>query len=166
MCQNQKLSCLEETFTSTSESLDLATILKASQTISEEMEIDRTIVNLLTIVIANAGADKCVLLLQEENELQVIAKVEIGQKPQLVAPIPLSACADLVMSLVNRVKNGLKPLILVNATEEAELSGDLYLQQHQPTKHSLSADFTSKSSGRDLILRKSTDDGCFYTRSH
>jgi predicted ATPase/signal transduction histidine kinase/CheY-like chemotaxis protein len=123
---------LGETFASSSEFLDLATILKASQTISEEIEIDRTISNLLNIVIANAGADKCILLLQEENELQVIAKVEVGQTPQLVAPIPLSGSAELVMSLVNRVKNGLKPLILVNATEEAELSGDLYLQQHQP----------------------------------
>ncbi len=129
---DSEILSLGETFVSSSEFLDLATILKASQTISEEIEIDRTIVNLLTIVIANAGADKCILLLQEENELQIIAKVEIGQQPQLISPLPLSASTDLVMSLVNRVKNGLKPLILVNATAEAELSGDLYLQQHQP----------------------------------
>ena len=126
------VTSISDTIYNNNEFLDLAALLKASQTISEEIEIDRTIVNLLNIVITNAGADKCILLLQEEDELEVIAKVEIGQQPELVAPLPLSASADLVMSLVHRVKNDLKPLILVNATVEAELSGDLYLQQHQP----------------------------------
>ncbi len=123
---------LGDTFFGSSESLDLAAILEASKSISQEIDLDRSICNLLNIVITNAGADKCLLLLQAEDELQIIAKVELGQQPQVLAPMPLSASEDLVISLVNRAKHDLKPSILVNATQDTDLSGDLYLQQHQP----------------------------------
>jgi predicted ATPase/signal transduction histidine kinase/ActR/RegA family two-component response regulator/tRNA A-37 threonylcarbamoyl transferase component Bud32 len=114
------------------EFLDLAAILKASQTISQEIELDRSISSLLNIVIANAGADKCVLLLQIEEQLEVIARVEIGQQPQLFAPIPLAESLDVAISLVNIVKSRLAPTILTDALEDPLCISDIYLQQHQP----------------------------------
>ncbi|MBN4004584.1 MAG: hypothetical protein HWQ58_23495 [Nostoc sp. LPT] len=45
------------------DSLDLAAILKASQTISGEIELEKLVSSLLSIVIKNAGANKCVLML-------------------------------------------------------------------------------------------------------
>ena len=118
--------------TSGSEFLDLATMLKASQTISEEIRLDRLIASLLNILIANAGADKCVLLLREEENLQVVAKVELGQQPQLLAAIPFDLSTDVAISLVNRVKNSLEPILLIDATQSAQCAGDDYIQQHQP----------------------------------
>ncbi len=128
----QAITSIENTIYSNTEFLDLDTLLKAAQTISEEIEIDRSISNLLKIVIANAGADRCILLLQEEEELQVIAKIELGQQPQLLTPISLADSSDLVANLVHKVQHELKPRILINANTETELSGDLYLQQQQP----------------------------------
>ena len=123
---------INETFMSSSDFLDLASLLRASQSIAREIEIDRTIANLLSIVITNAGADKCVLLLQVEEELQVMARIKLGERPELLTPIPLAVSDDVVISLVNKVRQSSKPEILVNATQDTELSGDLYLQQHQP----------------------------------
>ncbi len=125
-------SDINETFMSSSEFLDLASLLRASQNIAEEIEIDRTILNFLDIIITNGGANKCVLLLQAEDDLQVVAKIELGHQPELITPISLSASEDLVISLVNKVRQSSKPEILVNAVLDTELSGDLYFQQHQP----------------------------------
>lgn len=117
--------------TGTSEFLDLATLLRASQTISREIGLDRLIPSLLEIVIANAGADKCVLLLKQQENLQVIARVELGQQPQILEPIPFELSTDVAISLVNKVKNSLEPILLIDAHVD-RIAGDSYLEQHQP----------------------------------
>jgi predicted ATPase/signal transduction histidine kinase/tRNA A-37 threonylcarbamoyl transferase component Bud32 len=123
---------LDSTVYSNSEFLDLAAILKAAQTIAEEIELDRAIASLLNIVIANAGADKCVLLLQAETQLQIVARVELGQQPQLLTPIPLAASLDLAISTIDIVKHRWEPLILNDAIADPQFAGDPYFQQHQP----------------------------------
>ena len=117
--------------TGTSEFLDLATLLRASQTISREIGLDRLIPSLLEIVIANAGADKCVLLLKQQENLQVIARVKLGQQPQILEPIPFELSTDVAISLVNKVKNSLEPILLIDAHVD-RIAGDSYLEQHQP----------------------------------
>jgi predicted ATPase/signal transduction histidine kinase/ActR/RegA family two-component response regulator/tRNA A-37 threonylcarbamoyl transferase component Bud32 len=126
------MNTMGNTIYSNTEFLDLAAMLKASQSISEEVELDLLIISLLKIVIANAGADKCVLLLQEEEQLRVIAKVEMGQQPQLLPLLPLESSLDVPISLVNMVKNDLTPTILVDVFKDPQFAGDAYLQQHQP----------------------------------
>jgi predicted ATPase/signal transduction histidine kinase len=111
--------------------LDLDTLLKASRTISQEIGLDRLITNLLEMVIANAGADQCVLVLDKDNDLQVVAKVKLGHKPQLLPPISFDQSTDLAVSLVNRVARSLEP-ILLGANEPIRFAGDVYLQTYQP----------------------------------
>jgi predicted ATPase/signal transduction histidine kinase len=112
--------------------LDLDALLKASQAISQQVQLDRLIANLLEIVIANAGADKCVLLLKEDDDLQVVARVELGQQPQLLQPIAFDLSTDLAISLVNKVNHSLQPILRTDAIESVEFIEDAYLQQHQP----------------------------------
>ncbi|MCL1471039.1 trifunctional serine/threonine-protein kinase/ATP-binding protein/sensor histidine kinase [Argonema antarcticum] len=117
---------------SVSEALDLATLLKASQAISGEIELDKLLTTLLKIVITNAGADKCVLLLKQDRELQVVALVEEGQEPALLPPMPLQSSQDVAISLVNTVKRSLKPLVLADARINPQFASDRYIEQHQP----------------------------------
>ncbi|WP_449416247.1 trifunctional serine/threonine-protein kinase/ATP-binding protein/sensor histidine kinase [Phormidium nigroviride] len=127
-----------ETMTSTrtssspSEVLDLATLLKASQTISGEIELDQLLTTLLQIVSKNAGADKCVLLLKQDMELQVAAIVTGGDEPQILPSIPLELSQDVAISLVNTVKRSLTPLVLVDARVSSQFAGDSYIAQNQP----------------------------------
>ena len=123
---------MSNSITRSSEFLDLTTMLKASQAISEEIRLDRSISSLLEIVIANAGADKCILMLKEEENLQVVAKVELGQKPQLLEPISFDLSTDLAISLVNKVKHSLEPIFFSQANATVEFAGDPYIRQHQP----------------------------------
>lgn len=58
--------------------LDLATILKASHTISGEIELENLLSSLLEIVIENAGADKCVLMLLRDSRLLIKGSITTG----------------------------------------------------------------------------------------
>jgi predicted ATPase/signal transduction histidine kinase/tRNA A-37 threonylcarbamoyl transferase component Bud32 len=115
-----------------SEFLDLATLLKASQTVSGAIEFDRLLATLLNIIITNAGADKCVLLLQQEQELHVVALVEGSEDPEIFTPIPLVSSQDVPNSIVNAVHNHLTPLVLGDVIEHQRFGGDPYFQKYQP----------------------------------
>jgi predicted ATPase/signal transduction histidine kinase len=117
--------------TSISESLDLATLLKASQAISGEIELDKLLITLLEIVIANAGANKCVLLLKQDSFLNLVALVEREKTPQLLPSIPLESSTDVPISLVNTVKRTLEPLVLADARINSQFAADSYIQKHQ-----------------------------------
>ncbi|MEG4584334.1 AAA family ATPase [Microcoleus sp. MOSTC5] len=117
---------------SNSEFLDLPTLIQASQAISGEIELDKLLTTLLKIVITNAGASRCVLLLKQDIELQVVALVVEGQEPQLLPSIPLESSQDVAISLVNTVKRSLKPLVYADARVNPQFAGDSYIEQHQP----------------------------------
>ncbi len=123
---------LDNSITGSCEFLDLTTMLKASQAISEEIKLDRSIASLLEIVVANAGADKCILLLKAAADLNVVAKVELGQPPQLLTPISFRLSPELATSVVDRVQRSLEPVLLLDDNYAVEYGGDLYLRQHQP----------------------------------
>ncbi|OCR02622.1 serine/threonine protein kinase [Oscillatoriales cyanobacterium USR001] len=118
--------------TSISEALDLATLLKASQAISGEIELDKLLITLLEIVIANAGANKCVLLLKQDSLLKLVAVVEGEKTPQLLPSIALESNTDVPISLINSVKRNCQPLVLVDARINSQFAADSYLQKHQP----------------------------------
>ncbi|MCT7972347.1 ATP-binding sensor histidine kinase [Laspinema olomoucense] len=115
-----------------SEALDLASLLKASQAISSEIQLDKLLTTVLEIVIANAGANKCVFLLKEEDTLKVRALIEFGKSPQIVSSIPLESSLDVPITLVNTVKRTLKPLVLTDARINPRFMTDSYIQTSQP----------------------------------
>ena len=130
---SQRLSSTIGTANSTSEALDLATLLRASQAISGEIEFNKLLATLLEIVIANAGAQKGALLLQTTQSLEVVAIAESGQGPQVLAvPTPLHLSPEVATALVHQVKHSLEPLILDDARKERLAASDRYLIQHQP----------------------------------
>jgi len=118
--------------TSISEALDLATLLKASQAISGEIELDKLLITLLEIVIANAGANKCVLLLKQDSLLKLVAVVAGEKTPHLLPSIPLESSKDVPINLVNNVKRTLEPLVLADARINAQFAADSYIQKYQP----------------------------------
>ncbi|OLP20127.1 hypothetical protein BST81_01450 [Leptolyngbya sp. 'hensonii'] len=115
------------------QALDLETLLKVCQAISGEIELDQLLATLLTIVITNAGADKCVLLLQTEQGLQIVAQVETGQQPHILpSPTPLDLSPNVAIGLVSWVQRHLEPLVLSHGRQNPQFVRDRYLIEHQP----------------------------------
>jgi predicted ATPase/signal transduction histidine kinase len=118
--------------TSISEALDFATILKASQSLSSEIQLDKLLMSLLNAIMSNAGASKCVLMLMQENELQVEAIAQLGQEPSIRLALPIDQSFDIPISLIYIVKRSLQSLAIADARTEASLIADLYIKKHQP----------------------------------
>ncbi|MFN6483984.1 MULTISPECIES: AAA family ATPase [unclassified Nostoc] len=129
---------------SVSVALDLATILKASQTLSREIEFEKLLSALLHIVIENAGADKCVFMLLQSERLLVQALAQLSLSslqnqaakvdfyPMLLNPQPVEDSVDVPVGLINNVKRNLQPAVITDATMHPQLINDPYIQQQQP----------------------------------
>jgi len=129
---------------SISVALDLAAILKAYQTLSGEIELEKLLKALLHLVIENAGADKCVFMLLESDRLliQALAQLSLsgGQKqaakvdfyPMLLNPQSVEDSIDVPVGLINTVKRSLQSAVIIDATIHPQLINDPYIQRQQP----------------------------------
>jgi predicted ATPase/signal transduction histidine kinase len=117
--------------TSISAALDLATVLKASQTLSGEIQLDKLLATLLHTVLENAGADKGALLMPRENQWFVEAVATVDQPAQMQS-IALSSSSEVPHSLINAVKRSREPVVVVDALTHPTLAVDAYVVQQQP----------------------------------
>ncbi|MEH2386789.1 MAG: AAA family ATPase [Nostoc sp.] len=112
--------------------LDLAKVLKAFQTLSSEIELDKLLTKLLQVVIENAGADKCALILLKGGRLVVEATAEVGQQSTVLQSIFVEDSADIPHSLIYTVKRRLQPYVILDTTVYPALMSDPYIIRQQP----------------------------------
>ncbi|MFW9263035.1 trifunctional serine/threonine-protein kinase/ATP-binding protein/sensor histidine kinase [Nostoc sp. CALU 546] len=112
--------------------LDLATILKASHTISAEIELENLLSSLLTIVIENAGADKCVFMLLRDSRLLIKGSITTGSKPVVLQRIPIEDSQDIPHRLIYKVKHDKQTAVIVDASADRTLANDPYIIRQQP----------------------------------
>ncbi|BAY30939.1 serine/threonine protein kinase with two-component sensor domain [Nostoc carneum NIES-2107] len=115
-----------------SDSLDLKAILKASQTLSGEIELEKLLSSLLSIVIENAGADKCVLMLSQEDSLLLQGAMTAGQEPVVLQRLPIEDSQDIPLKLIYKVKRNQQTIVLVDVTADSTLANDPYIMRQQP----------------------------------
>ena len=116
---------------SISDTLNLATVLKASQTLSSEIQLDKLLATLLHTMLENAGADKGALLMPHENEWFVEAVATVDQ-PARVQSVALSNSQEIPHALVDTVKRSLQPEVIVDVAAHFTLATDDYVVQQQP----------------------------------
>ena len=134
----QTVATYSQTATSTtriSTTLDLTTLLKASQALSREIHLDKLLATLLHTVLENAGADKAVLLMpqtdQQADQWFVEAVATIDQ-PAQIASTALALSTEIPHSLINDVKESLQPAVVLDAIAHPTLSADAYIVRQQP----------------------------------
>jgi PAS domain S-box-containing protein len=125
------------TMTSTSsgksEFLDLTTVIKASQALSGEINLDKLLSTVMQVAIENAGASKGALVLERRGNLIVEAVGMSGASEiKLLQSVSLENSEDVPKSLINYVARTQEPLIYNNLPKENPNFNDSYLIQHQP----------------------------------
>ncbi|NEN91804.1 MAG: AAA family ATPase, partial [Okeania sp. SIO3H1] len=114
----------------TSKNLDFFTIIKASQTISEEIELNSLLDKLMHILMENAGANKGTLVLNNSGNWEIPIQCLSGDYNSCVTS--LDETTDLPHTVINTVKQT-KETVLINQLEtETTFAGDPYLIEHQP----------------------------------
>ncbi|MCL2931866.1 MAG: ATP-binding protein [Trichodesmium sp. MAG_R03] len=112
---------------SNSQSLDLATVLKASQTISSEIVLDKLLSKLMKIFMKNTSAEKCVLLLLTEGQLINRAKANLDSEKVLVQETQINESEDLPLTVINYVEQSHQDVVLSNAFAEESFTTDPYV---------------------------------------
>ncbi|MEG4799790.1 ATP-binding sensor histidine kinase [Microcoleus sp. ARI1-B5] len=136
---NRKTTTPTTTSTNLGETLDLATVMKASQAISGEIVLSKLLERLMKIAIENAGAQKGFLILEKAGNWAIEAEGSVkGDEVSVLRSLPLNAKADsgempkLASAIVHYVIRTQENVLLNNATQEGQFTRDPYIAATQP----------------------------------
>ncbi len=125
----------------TSGVLDLATVMKASQSISGEIILERLLEKLMRIAIENAGAQKGFLLLKKENQWRIEAEGNVNEtEVTVLQSLPISAnptntpadhptLEHLPLALIQYVELTKEALVLDDASGRGRFVNDPYIRR-------------------------------------
>lgn len=118
------------TSSSSNSVLDFGSVLKASQAISTAIQLDELIERLTQIILENAGADKCALILWHDGLWQVRAITTLDGT--VLQTAPLDNHPDVPIKLIQYVKNTLETVVIDDLkTHLPNVIGE-YMRQYQP----------------------------------
>ena len=117
---------------SSNQALDLATVLKASQSIASQVKYDGLLMKLMHITIENAGAERGCLLLIKGNQLCIEAVGISGTVGIEILPsVPLNDMTIVPNSIVNYCLRSEEIIVINDAVNEEQFSFDPYIQEHK-----------------------------------
>ncbi|MBI5896412.1 MAG: diguanylate cyclase, partial [Desulfobacterales bacterium] len=113
----------------TSTLLDLGTVMKASQTISSEIMLDRLLGSIMQIAVTHAGARKAFFILDTEGTLtlEAVRKEGAEEEIQVLRATPLADRDDLSPAIVHYVHRSGETVILGDATQEGIFKNEAYI---------------------------------------
>ncbi|MBW4565599.1 MAG: AAA family ATPase [Mojavia pulchra JT2-VF2] len=113
---------------------DLATVIRAFQAISREIELDQLLNSLMQILIENAGAQTGCLILENAGEWAIEAACELADGANVCTTQVLQSITvvnRLPESIIHYVIRTHESIILNDATREGNFINEPYIQQNQ-----------------------------------
>ena len=137
LSEQQTHQTLVASRTSASDYIDLASVIKASQALSGKVEREQLLFSLLKVVMENAGASKCVLVLNtsEEKELKVEAVCSSSTlEPETIEflSVNLESSKEVPISLINYIKRTEELLVINDVNAQPSTAKDEYIIKQQP----------------------------------
>lgn len=114
-------------------SVDLISILKASRSISGEISLAGLLHALMQTVIENAGAERGLLLMENQGELLVQAACDAQTEViEVLQAVPATDGKLCPSSLINFVRRTQKAVVINDALQDPNYASDPYLRKHKP----------------------------------
>ncbi|MBX9257357.1 AAA family ATPase [Desmonostoc muscorum CCALA 125] len=130
---NKELSQTNSTIIEDTDSLDLMTVMKASQALSGEIVLSKLLAKLMQIVLENAGAQTGYLILEIDGNLLIEAKAAVGQKEVIVMQSqPVSSSQELPLSVINYVARMQENVLCSSSICDGIFVTDPYIVTHKP----------------------------------
>ncbi len=114
---------------SVSEILDMATVLKAAQSLYGAIEMDELLSSLMQVVMENAGADKAILILNKDGNLEIAAQSFVD-RPCNLQTFSIENYPDLPVNVIYYVKRTQETAI--STANIAVFTSDSYLIEQHP----------------------------------
>jgi PAS domain S-box-containing protein len=117
------------TSSTASKALDTASLLKAAQTLAEDLRLPDVIARVMTIALENAGAQRAVLLLAAKGQLSLAAEAHVDRTEAFLDhPPALADVSDRVpSSLLHYVLRTAEPVVIEDA-EDSRFAADPYFR--------------------------------------
>jgi len=115
--------------TSINQALDFSTLLQISQMISSTIDLDELLQIVTQTMLQNSGADRCALMLYQDQQWQVRA-IATWENISLQTE-PLENNPTVPVKLIQYVKNTLAAVVIDRAKTDLPVIDD-YLDHHQP----------------------------------
>ncbi|MEM1229777.1 MAG: ATP-binding protein [Pseudomonadota bacterium] len=115
--------------------MDTSTVLRAAQTLSGEILLDRVLSKLLRLALEHAGGQKAAMLLLGDTgglAVEAIAHVDGEGSRRLQPPEPLEMSHEVPVSVIQFVARTKDVLVLADATQEDVFTQDPYITQNLP----------------------------------
>jgi serine/threonine protein kinase/signal transduction histidine kinase len=113
--------------------LDYTTVMKAFQTLSAEILLDKLLDKLMKIVIENAGAQKGFMILKNKDNLLIEAERSVNMEETKVREsLKLEDSNSLSHSIINYVARTLQDVVLNDAINEGLFTADAYIVKNKP----------------------------------
>lgn len=131
---NTTISTISTTGSGSTEVLDLSTVIKASQALAGEIQLDKLLEQLMSIAIENAGAQKGILILDRDKNWVIEAQRSLkSQETITLQSIPIdSPTSDLSSAIANYVIHSQETVVLNDAVNEGQYTRDPYIIANQP----------------------------------
>ena len=121
------------------QSLDLSTVIKASQTLTSEILLGKLLSKLMKIAIENAGAQKGFLILDNNGKWVIEAEGVVGKDDvSVMRSIPVDSVDSFTgvplvsTAIINFVAHTQENVVLNDATHEGQYTRDPYIVATQP----------------------------------
>jgi len=116
------------TGTSSGKVLDIATVIKASQAISGVIFIEQLLLNLMKILIENAGAQVGFLILESQGQLLIEAEGSVdSEQVKVLQSIKIETSENLPVGLIQYVARTQEDVVLLDATNEGVFTSEPYI---------------------------------------
>ncbi len=126
-------SATDTTVNGSGEDLDLISVMKISQVISEEIVLGKLLDKLIKIVIENTGAQKGFLILKSNEKLFIEAEGTAGRENVIVLnSAPVDKAENLSAAIINYVARTHKCVVLNDAVFDGLFTRDPYILAHLP----------------------------------
>ncbi|MDP3589635.1 MAG: diguanylate cyclase, partial [Methylobacter sp.] len=116
-----------------SETLDMVSLMKASSAISGEMVLDTLLGKVMRIVIENAGAQRGLFMLREDNRLMIVIEASIDNEMLYkMQAIPAEDVMNASLPIIRHVERTRQNLMLSDACNDGPFIHDPYVLAQRP----------------------------------
>lgn len=114
-------------------SLDMLSLLRATQAISSEIQLDSLLKKLIMVLLENAGAQRGVLIVKDDNSWHIAVEGTIEQqKVMLTKENDIEQCTNLPMTLIRLVQRTQETVTAQNQYDFEPYAEDPYIAKVKP----------------------------------
>lgn len=107
--------------------IDIKSILKASQTLAGEVQVRPMLINMMQILVENAGAQKGVFIEIQNGKFIIQAEGDIDSVHDVLKNKAVDTHASLPLSVINYVARTKDPLVFDNISRDSDYRSDPFI---------------------------------------